>query len=160
MFNKENAIEIALKLIKKMEGFRAHPYRDSAGILTVGYGTTQINGKKIRDFIFCTEEQATVWLKKHLENDCDLLKSWCVKNCIALLDHEAASILSFVYNAGFESFSNSSMAQDILSSNFSKASEDFLKWNKVRIDGKFVVSKGLSNRRISEEKCFIDESKC
>ena len=52
------------------------------------------------------------------------------------------------------------MAREIKEGDFDSAANAFLKWNKIRIDGKLKFSPGLFNRRMAEEKCFIDEAAC
>ena len=52
--------ETAVELIKLHEGFRAYPYLDTVGVLTIGYG------RNLRDWPF-TEEEAEQWLRSALE---------------------------------------------------------------------------------------------
>lgn len=162
--NRLNIIELACDLIKTFEGFRSEVYVDSAGIPTIGYGTTKINGEQVEfGMENCTENEALKWLRIHVLKDYDKLVMWChAQNPLSIIlsDNQAASILSFTYNAGWNSFLSSSMAKWIIEGDYNKAAQAFEKWNKIRKDGKLVFSKGLFNRRMKEQDCFIDEEKC
>ena len=48
--------------IKEFEGNRDKAYRDAAGVLTIGYGTT----RNVKEGQTCTEEQAEEWLREDL----------------------------------------------------------------------------------------------
>ena len=94
------------------------------------------------------------------EEDYLKLESFCIAHDLILEDNQAATILSFSYNAGWQGFLSSSMARDLISKNIEKVTTDLLKWNKIRINGNLVFSAGLFNRRMQESKCFIDEGQC
>ena len=159
-FNRENTINLAVNLIARLENFRSKAYLDDGGVPTIGYGTTRINGKAVELWMTCTREQAEKWLMDDLLLDTVLLIKWCQNENVTLDDNQAASVLSFTYNASFRAFVGSSMAREIKEGDFDSAANAFLKWNKIRIDGKLKFSPGLFNRRMAEEKCFIDEAAC
>ena len=50
--------QAGIDLIKEFEGFRASTYRDSVGVLTIGYGTTAAAGVGITPAIGMTITQA------------------------------------------------------------------------------------------------------
>ena len=162
MMNRMNVLELAGNLIKELEGFKAQAYLDGAGVPTIGYGTTQVNGQPVNMGMNCTEKEALKWLKDYLVADYDRLVIWCHSQplSIILTDNQAAAILSFTYNAGWKSFVNSSMAKQIINGDYNAAAAAFEKWNKIRVNGKLTFSPGLFNRRMKEEACFIDEDKC
>ena len=60
-----------LAIIKEFEGFRAKAYYCPAGVLTIGYGTTNsdksITGVTIYEGMTITEKQASEWLKKSVD---------------------------------------------------------------------------------------------
>ena len=162
MFNLENAISLANDLISRLEKFEQNAYLDGAGIPTIGFGTTSASGIiKVSLGMTCTHEQAKTWLSLYIKKDAERLVAWCLKNVVELAaDNEAAAILSFTYNASFSAFVGSSMAKQIKSGNFQAAALAFERWDKIRINGKLTFSKGLFNRRMQEENCFIDEAAC
>lgn len=159
-FNRENTINLAVNLIARLEGFEPKAYLDDGGVPTIGWGTTKIEGKSVQLWMTCTREQAKKWLMDYLLLDTVLLIKWCQNEGIDLDDNQAAAILSFTYNASFKAFVGSSMAKEIIAGDFDSAATAFLKWNKIRIDGKLKFSPGLFNRRMEEERCFIDEAAC
>jgi lysozyme len=159
-FNREKTIKLAVNLIARLENFRSKAYLDDGLIPTIGYGTTRISGHPVQIWMTCTRKQAENWLMDYLLLDCVLLMKWCENEKVTLDDNQAATILSFTYNASFRAFIGSSMAREIKEGDFDSAATAFLKWNKIRIDGKLKFSPGLFNRRMEEERCFIDEATC
>ena len=92
-----------LELIKEFEGFYPKAYRCPAGVLTIGYGTTNsdksITGVTITEGMRITEKQASEWLKKSVDLHCS-------KN-VNKFDHiyhwtqnEFDAMVSFAYNLG------------------------------------------------------------
>lgn len=158
--NKQNTIELAMNLIAKLESFRAIPYRDSKGKLTLGYGATSIANRPITINDRCTEAQAKFWLQSRILEGFNRLDMFCRVNSLELEDNQAATILSFIYNVGFTGFQNSSISRDLISGQIDKVATDLMQWNKVRVNGNLVFSPGLSNRRTEESQCFVDERKC
>ena len=157
---KQKVIQLSTDLILKLENLRLSAYLDIAGNATIAVGETEMNGRKVTLNDHCTKEQAISWLHNRLELNYEKLNSFCLTHEIVLEDNQAAAILSFVYNAGWSGFLSSSMVRDLISKNTEKVTLDLLKWNKIRIDGNLVFSAGLFNRRMQEDKCFIDESQC
>ena len=160
MFNINNAKLIATNLIIKSENLKLVAYQDSKGIWTIAIGIIKVNGKPIYEGMTCTREQAIKWCSDYIDNDIKRLTEWCDLNSIDLEDNQAGSILCFTYNAGFPAFKSSSMASEIINNNFELAAKAFEKWDKIRIGENLVFSRGLFNRRMREEKCFINEDDC
>lgn len=159
--NKQTTIPLTEKLIKSREALRLIAYKDVAGIPTIAWGATTIDGRKVTMLDTCTAAQAEMWLKNTIEEDynkLDLL--FCHIHDVNLEDNQAAAILSFIYNCGFTSFQNSSMAKDLILGRVDKVVTDLMKWDKIRVDGNLVFSPGLFNRRMEESQCFIDEKRC
>lgn len=155
-----STINIAIDLISKLESFRSTPYKDLKGIITLGFGSTRIDGRLITMSDFCTREQAKLWLKTRVEEDFNKLQLLCDMHNISLEDNQAAAVLSFTYNAGWKSFLNSSMVRDLIFGKIEKVTSDLMQWNKIRVNGSLNFSQGLENRRLEEAQCFIDEKRC
>ena len=92
-----------LAIIKEFEGFRAKAYYCPAGVLTIGYGTTNsdksITGVTIYEGMTITEKQASEWLKKSVDlkygknvNKFDHIYHWT--------QNEFDAMVSFAYNLG------------------------------------------------------------
>lgn len=159
-FNKDNALNLAFSLVAREENLKLKAYLDSKNIPTIGYGSTFVDGKKVTLGMTCSKEQAKTWFLQTLSQVCDELYSFCNDNNIYLEDNQAATIISFIYNAGFNAFIHSSMAHDLIVGELDKVTSDLMKWDKIRIDGNLEFSVGLFNRRMEESQCFIDESRC
>lgn len=143
-----------LTLIKKFEGFRAAPYKDSAGIPTIGYGTILYPNSKAVTMTdaHVTEEQATGFLAHQMS-----LKSKAIAPMLqrpATL-HQAAAMLSLTYNIGTGAFQTSSVLRKFNAGDIPGSADAFLMWDKATVDGRRVVIEGLHNRRVAERTVFL-----
>ena len=93
--------------IKEFEGYRDKAYRDAAGVLTIGYGTT----RNVKEGQTCTEEQAEEWLREDLE----LAERFV--STIPEIDTQGKfdAVVDFVYNCGIGAFENSTLLKKIKS---------------------------------------------
>ncbi len=82
-------IELATALIRVFEGLKLTAYRDSGGILTIGYGHT---GPDVQEGMTITEAQARALLEK---DQAHLFRMVEGKSVL-----EAAALVSFGYNCG------------------------------------------------------------
>ena len=73
---------------------------------------------------------------------------------VPLNQNQYDALTSFVFNVGPTAFRYSTLRKLINSKQFNKASDEFLKWNKMTISGKKQVVPGLTNRRIAERFLF------
>ena len=69
MASKEKILNQAVNFIAKEEGLRLNAYLCSAGVPTIGYGTTKMDGVPVKLGDKCTEEDAKKWLKRYIERD-------------------------------------------------------------------------------------------
>lgn len=140
-----------LSLIKKFEGFKAFPYLCSAGVPTIGYGSTYYeNGVKVKlTDAPISEEWAEELLKNnviHYERSVDAL----VRNDITQNQFDA--LVSFTYNVGVTNFKNSTLLKRINANpNDPNITNQFMKW--IRAGGKVI--KGLINRRKEEARLYF-----
>ncbi|MDE2630764.1 MAG: lysozyme [Alphaproteobacteria bacterium] len=143
-----------MPLIKKFEGFRGTPYKDSAGIPTIGYGTilypdgthVTMTDKPV------TEDQASSFLAYQMS-----LKSKAIAPMLqkpASL-HQAAAMLCLTYNIGTAAFQSSSVLRKFNAGDLAGAADAFLMWDKATVDGQHVVIAGLHNRRVAERAIFL-----
>ena len=145
-------------LITTFEGLRLRPYLCSAGIATIGYGSTfyedgttvKMTNKPI------TKERAMELFKTTLvqyENAVNKL----VK--LTLTQNQFDALVSFTYNVGIGAFTKSILLKVINTNpnDLINIEKNFLKWNKAN---KKVIT-GLTNRRIAEYKLYYtpNESK-
>ena len=135
--------ENGINFIKNYESFKAKPYVCPAGVLTIGYGSTE--NVKIGDTI--TNEEATNRLKKHIETIEDYL------NKLKLNQNQFDALCSFAYNCGLKALKDSTLIDfvKVYPNGFVSIHKQFLIWNKVK--GKIV--KGLTIRREAEYQLYI-----
>ncbi len=141
--------KIAVDFIKKWEDFKSEAYPCSAGVMTIGYGTTiYADGKKVKKDEKITEEQALKELLRVIEND-EKAVGLLVK--VPLSENEEAALISFCYNVGVGDFKTSTLLKLLNKGDKVGASNEFKKWKYVK--GK--ISKGLVNRRAAEKILFL-----
>jgi len=143
-----------LDLIKKFEGCILHPYLDSVGIPTIGYGQTYYpsTGKRVtmKDPAITQEQADSMFL--------EMVKPYCLAVYSTMRDdlkqNEFNALVSLCYNIGTGGFKGSTVArlvnQYVGGEPLKKA---FLMWNK----GGGKVLSGLTKRRELEFETF---SKC
>ena len=133
--------------LKKREGCKLIAYLCAAGAPTIGTGHTK--GVKIGDVI--TQEQADRYLAD------DLIKFEYEVNRLVkvhLTQNQFDAIISLVFNIGASAFATSTLLRKLNAGDFRGASEQFLVWNKITVNGVRQVSNGLSKRRQEEKEQF------
>lgn len=139
-----------LDLIKQFESFRAAPYLCSAGVPTIGYGTTVYpNGIKVKlSDQKITQQLAETFLQHHVNAiEKDVLS--LVK--VPLTQNQFDALVSFAYNVGLGAFGDSTLLKLLNAGDIDGASKQFERWNKA--GGK--VSNGLTRRRNAEKALFL-----
>lgn len=146
-----------LDLIKQFEGLRLKAYRDGAGIWTIGYGTTRYeNGQKIQPTDVITEHLAEELLRSDCRIFCFAVND--VLRVVSLTQNQFDALVSLCYNIGSNAFRSSSVVKNILSGQSEiTISASWMAWNKITVNGKKVVSAGLTNRRIAEVKHYYSK---
>lgn len=146
-----------LDLIKKFEGFKSKPYLCSAGVPTIGYGSTFYeDGKKVtlKDLPI-TESRAEALLRFTIEKTFEPIIKKYIK--VSLTQGQFDALVSFVYNIGAGGLWSASknapttICKLINASQFDEAAEQFPRWNKA--SGKELT--GLTNRRNEEKGLFL-----
>ena len=144
--------EEAIALIKHFEGFRSKPYLCSAGVPTIGYGSTfykdgtrvTLNDKAIDinmgDDLF-VHSLSTIFIPSVLRL-CPVL---------ANQKNKLGAIVSFTYNLGAGNLRVSTLRRRINEEKWEEAADQLLRWNIA--GGK--VSRGLQRRREAERALFL-----
>lgn len=144
-----------IQLIKKWEGFKSKPYLCSAGVPSIGYGSTYYrNGTKVtlKDKAITEPEANSLMI--------DILDRDFVPKIDKLVHVEIGqkmfdALCAFAYNVGIGGFTDSTLLKKVNSLDFAGASAEFPKWNKAKNkDGTKVAVQGLTNRRADERKLF------
>jgi lysozyme len=161
--SRANIFAAAEPIIKEFEGFRAKPYICPAGKATIGFGTTRYpNGAPVtmRD-PKCTEAQATVYLEYSMGRVLDSLqKGSAIQRSPTV--NQAAALLSLAYNVGvgIHDGKKGDLADSTLLARFNAgliddAADQFLVWDKARVNGIMVSLPGLRTRRKWERALFL-----
>lgn len=134
-----------VKLIKEFEGLELKAYKDSVGVVTIGYGSTG-------DHVFMgqtiTEAQAEALLRKDIarfeKGVDDLVK-------VPLTQNQFDALVSFSFNLGLGNLKSSTLLRKLNSLDYAGAANEFVRWNKAG----GVVMKGLTRRREAEKALFL-----
>ena len=132
-----------INLIKSFEGCKLQSYRDSVGVLTIGYGHTLgvYTGMRI------TLQEA----EDLLRNDLIIYESCINKNVkVDLTQNEFDSLVSWTYNLGCGSLKKSTMLKYLNENKKQFVTSEMIKW--VKAGGR--VLKGLIRRREAEAVLF------
>jgi lysozyme len=133
-----------LALIKSFEGFSSYPYRDSAGVWTIGYGHT----KEVSTWSSpVTEEEAEDLLRADLA---DAEADVETQITAPLNDNQFAALVSLVFNVGTAPLTRT-LGTLLNSGDYTGAAGEFLKWDHA--GGQ--VNAGLSRRRVAERELFL-----
>ena len=134
---------LGLAIIESFEELRLVAYRDSRGVLTIGWGHT---GSDVREGMVCSAAQADAWKLV----DLDTAES-ALQNIPGLTQHQYDALVSLVYNIGVEAFEHSILLTHLYHDPLT-AADCFAAWNHVN----GVVNAGLTKRRTLECALFLD----
>ena len=133
------------------EGYKPKAYLCPASVVTIGFGSTMYtDGRKIKLGDTINEQQAYELLMWELRNKAFALHG------LNLNQNQFDSCLSFIYNLGIGAFAKSTLKKKILlNPNDATIKDEFLKWNKARVNGQLTELKGLTRRRIAEADLYF-----
>jgi len=142
---------VGYNLIKEFEGLSLKPYKCSAGVPTIGYGSTYYeNGTKVNMSDAPITKQRAEQLLQHTADRfaskvANLLKKPVTQN-------QFNALVSFAYNVGSGALASSTLLKLVnINPNDAMISKEFLKWTKAG----GVKNKGLENRRIKESALYF-----
>ena len=143
-----------IDLIVKYESFSAKPYLDPVGIPTIGYGSTYYeDGTRVKmSDPSISKKRAEILFTYVLSETIINIKRYLK---VKLTSNQFSAIVSLVYNIGIGNFSTSTLLRLLNKGNFSGAADQFLVWNKARVNGKLKVLNGLTRRRAEERALFL-----
>lgn len=139
-----------LLAIANFEGKENAPYRDIANVWTVCYGST---GAHVVPGGTRTDEECLTLL----DEDVDRFEA-AVNRCTPApkTQNQFDAMVSFSFNIGESAYCNSTFARKFNAGDIEGASDEFLRWNKARVNGKLVPVRGLTRRRTAERDLFLD----
>ena len=133
-----------IDLIKGFEGCKLYAYRDSVGVLTIGYGHT----KNVKAGMAITQAQAEQFLKDDLRPVEQLLNNMHVN----FTQNQFDALCSWIFNLGAGNFNTSTMKKRIVAgANDTAITDEMIRW--TRAGGK--VLGGLVRRRADEANTFL-----
>ena len=145
--------EQCYSLIRSYEGCRLKAYKDSAGVLTIGFGTIEYpDGSKVKEGDSITQEKADFYLKWQV-----LLKFGQVDQLkLPVNQNQFDALVSFAYNLGIGALKSSTLLKKVKANPCDPSIEaEFLRWNKARVKGVLTVLNGLTKRRQAEADLFF-----
>lgn len=134
-----------LAFIKQAEGLRLVAYRDSVGVLTIGYGHT----KGVHEGMVIDERHATELLEADLE---DVYRCINSKVTVPLSQGQFDALCSWILNLGCGNFSASTLRAKLNAGDYAGAEREFGRWTHA---GGQVLA-GLVKRRAGEAEMFSE----
>lgn len=140
------------KIIAFFEGERLTAYKDSVGKWTIGIGhlilpheshllRRKITPDESHDLFVKDSGKAMAAVKRMVK--------------VPLTANMLAALTSFTFNLGVGALASSTLLKRLNAMDYKGAADEFLKWNKEKINGEFRVSNGLTKRRIAERELFL-----
>lgn len=134
-----------IALIQQFEGLRLAAYRDSAGVPTIGYGSTK--GVRMGDEI--TEAQALELLVADIEHHADGVRR--LVN-VPLNQNMFDALVSFTFNLGVGALASSTLLKRLNAGDYQGAADELPRW--VHAGGEKL--RGLERRRQAERALFLE----
>jgi lysozyme len=135
--------DAGLALIKRFEGLSLKAYRCSAGVLTIGWGTTR--GVKPGQVI--SEAEAEAMLRADVAR---FAQGVSERLQVPVTQGQFDGLVSLAYNIGLAAFGKSTLLRLLNQSKYAEAAAQFPRWNK----GGGKVLPGLVKRRAAERALF------
>jgi lysozyme len=148
-----NLSDQGIALIRKFEGLSLTAYRDSAGVWTIGYGSTRYHdGKNVKPGDkLANEQQADALFRNTLGQ---YVESVNQKVKVPLTQNQFDALVSFTYNTG--TGSGKTLFVKLNAMDYAGAANQLLLWNKTTDPhGKKVPCPTLTARREKERALFL-----
>lgn len=147
-----------LDIIKKFESLVLHPYLDSVGVATIGWGTTHYpNGKAVtmKDRGI-TEQQAEEFLNYEVQQISLSLNKSIAVNRISLNQNQYDALVSFAYNVGVGGLLGSTLFKKVkVNPKDPTIKDEFEKWIYGTVNRKKIKLAGLVKRRGLESELYF-----
>lgn len=143
--------EAGRRLIESFEGLRVDAYQDQGGVWTIGYGHT----RGVTREMVVNQAQAESLLANDLDHAERAVSQFMARCGYMPTDNQFAALVSLVFNVGTVCL-NSHLTHMLIGEHPMPALvPDWIElWNKVRVDGREVVSPGLARRRSAEAQLW------
>lgn len=137
-----------ISAIKRHEGLRLHAYQDSAGVWTIGHGHTG----NVQPGQHISEAEAEQLLRD------DLAQAEAAVNNgvrVPVTQEQYDAMVSLAFNIGGSAFGKSTLLQKLNEGDIHEAANEFLRWDKITVNGAKEVLPGLTSRRRAERAMFL-----
>lgn len=150
---RRNVTSRGIKAIISHEGLETSPYRDTAGLLTIGVGhlltrSELASGKVVirGEKIHWDEGISTTQAMDLLDQDLDIAEDAVERLAPGLTDNQFDALVSFVFNVGVGAFEHSTLLKKIRAGELDAVPAQMMRW--VRSGDAFPP--GLPKRRAAE----------
>lgn len=133
-----------IDLIKEFEGCKLTTYKCSAGVDTIGYGST---GAHVKPGMKITQAESEALLIKDLARFESGVSRLAKKTTQGQFD----ALVSFAFNLGLGNLESSTLLKLHNADKYTEAADQFKRWNKAA--GK--VLSGLTRRREAERSVYL-----
>ncbi len=147
---------IGIQLIKNFEGLRLTAYRDTAGVWTIGYGSTRYHdGKQVKPGDKLASATQADALFSNTLSQYEEAVNLHVK--VPLTQNQFDALVSFTYNEGTNALKTSTLLRKLNDNDYHGAADQLLVWNKVTNpqSGEKEESETLKARREKERALFL-----
>ena len=150
-------LNTAMNFVAQEEGFREKAYQDQTGKWTIGFGTTNIKGRAVKEGDTLSRQESQEIMQEQIINDYTSFSNKLGDN---LTPNQFAALTSFEYNLGSGVWSQPS-GQEIIKKmkerDFQGAGELMQSFNKSRnsTTRELEFNRGLANRRSKEAQLLV-----
>jgi len=141
-----------LTFLRQWEGLRLEAYRCSAGVPTIGYGATSIDGRPVQLGDTCTKDAAETLLRHQVLETYAPAVFRLLPMAQKWSPNRIAALVSFTFNLGAGALEESTLRKRLLAGEdpAKVVSEELPKW----VHAGEAVSVGLERRRAAEVALF------
>lgn len=140
-----------LDFIAKWEGVVLKPYKDVAGLRTIGIGHLITPSENFPDGVEITREQAMQLLSADVAK-CESAIAKVIK--VPLTQNQFDALISFGFNCGVGVYSTSSACKALNTGDNAGFISGLMMWDKARVNGVMTPVAGLTARRRAEGELF------
>jgi len=124
------------------------PYRCPAGILTIGWGHTNIYGRRFDELSVWSQQECDEVFLEDMNYFCIVVRG-LVR--VSLNQNQFDALVSFAYNCGAKALAQSALLKKLNDGEYAAAAAEFPRWNK----GGGLTLQALSQRRSAEMELFM-----
>lgn len=140
-----------VKHIEGLEGFRAQAYRDSKGVLTIGYGHVVKPKESYLAVSVISRDTAARILHQDTQHAVNVVNATVQ---VPLNQGQFDALVSFVFNVGEGAFRSSTLLRKLNAGHCCAVPDELRRWTRVA----GAVRTGLILRRKKEIALFVGDS--